>query len=130
MTYTPCTVFSAAVDRTSISHILTYHDKNQVKYEHIVRSGYDRLYVRPAPEFETSGAQLLFELERLLRALPGVIVAGVPTVARAVVSREKDTNQVIIEGTNLQVGFLRAFVSAIWFEIKGLVRPLLCAESA
>jgi hypothetical protein len=69
-----------------------------------VRAGVDRLYVRPAPEFLADGAALLFELERLLRALPEVIVAGIPTVARAIVAREKDRNQVLIEGTNLQVG--------------------------
>jgi len=65
--------------------------------------GGDRLWVRPAPDLEHSGSALLFELERLLRVLPGVIVAGVPTVARAIVVREKDRNQVLIEGTNLQV---------------------------
>jgi hypothetical protein len=76
----------------------------QVKYEHIVRAGRDRLYVRPAPELMDDGAALLFELERLLRALPGVIVAGIPTVARAIVTREKERNQIVIEGTNLQAG--------------------------
>ncbi|GBF92585.1 DNA-directed RNA polymerase III subunit [Raphidocelis subcapitata] len=73
----------------------------RVKWENIVR-GHGRIYVRPALEFSCNGAALLFELERLLRALPEVIVAGIPTVARAIVAREKDRNQVLIEGTNLQ----------------------------
>ncbi len=63
--------------------------------------------MKPAPDLENSGTGLLFELERLLRALPGVIVAGVPTVARAIVVRDKDRNQVLIEGVNLQVGGAR-----------------------
>lgn len=57
--------------------------------------------MRPSPD-ALAGPALLFELERLLRALPAVAVAGVPSVARAVVSVDGASRSVVIEGTNLQ----------------------------
>lgn len=90
------------VDAYTVASSIASMPRIKVKNEHIVVSRDDRLYVRPAPDFECNGGALLFELERLLRALPSVIVAGVPTVSRAIVVREKDRNQVLIEGTNLQ----------------------------
>ncbi|KIY91455.1 DNA-directed RNA polymerase III subunit C1, partial [Monoraphidium neglectum] len=90
------------VDAFTVAHSIANTPRIKVKPEHIVRTRPDRLWVRTAPDFEATGVGLLFELERLLRVLPGVIVAGIPTVARAIVVREKERNQVLIEGTNLQ----------------------------
>ncbi|CAG8562176.1 2317_t:CDS:10 [Ambispora gerdemannii] len=45
---------------------------------------------------------LYFKLQVLRRALPKVIVKGIPTVTRAVISEEKGTRELLVEGYGLQ----------------------------
>lgn len=56
-----------------------------------------QLLVFPPDDSKTS---LIFALEQLLGVLPRVIVSGIPTVPRAVISKEKDK----VGGGSVRVG--------------------------
>jgi hypothetical protein len=66
----------------------------------------DRLVVSAEPVAKVPGrGGATFRLQQLLGALPKAVVAGVPTVSRAVMNRAKGgALQLFAEGTNLKVG--------------------------
>ena len=68
----------------------------------------DRLVVSAEPVAKVPGrGGATFRLQQLLGALPSAVVAGVPTVSRAVMNRAKGgALQLFAEGTNLKVGLL------------------------
>ncbi|KFM26649.1 DNA-directed RNA polymerase III subunit rpc1 [Auxenochlorella protothecoides] len=74
--------------------------KLKLKAEHILTLGEDQLEVRPP--LEPARVPVLFQLQTLENALPGVIVRGIPTVERAVINKKQGGGfNLLVEGTNL-----------------------------
>lgn len=56
------------------------------------------------PPLEPARVPVLFQLQTLENALPGVIVRGIPTVERAVINKKQGGGfNLLVEGTNLAV---------------------------
>ncbi|GFH33465.1 DNA-directed RNA polymerase subunit, partial [Haematococcus lacustris] len=81
------------------------HPRIKLKEQHVRPVAVDKLLVY-APD--DSRQALLFSMEALLLALPKVIVTGIPSVERAVISKEKakggkaEHYMLLVEGTDLR----------------------------
>ncbi|CAK0785283.1 hypothetical protein CVIRNUC_008489 [Coccomyxa viridis] len=82
-----------------------FHKDYKLKPQHISVPRDDRLDVQLSPSDKegSAGVGLGFGLQYLLNALPSVIVAGIPTVERAVINKKEDdtTYEVLVEGRDL-----------------------------
>ena len=96
------------LDAASVRLALLEAPKLKLRAEHVAALGEDVVEVRPPGEARAGGgAGALFALQQLERALPEVIVCGIPTVERAVISRApakegaRERFSLIVEGTDL-----------------------------
>ncbi|KAK2077195.1 hypothetical protein QBZ16_004829 [Prototheca wickerhamii] len=96
------------LDAASVRLALLEAPKLKLRAEHVAALGEDVVEVRPPGGARAGGgAGALFALQQLERALPEVIVCGIPTVERAVISKApaKDGGaerfSLIVEGTDL-----------------------------
>ncbi|KAG2499255.1 hypothetical protein HYH03_002834 [Edaphochlamys debaryana] len=88
------------VDGHTVKHSILAAPKLKLKETHVRAVAQDKVLVYP-PDASRQG--LLFCLEGLLGKLPKVIVMGIPTVERAVITKEKgDKYALLVEGTNVQ----------------------------
>ena len=108
-----------AIDSSTVAAAIMAHKPLKLKDVHVSVQGPELLLVRPPTEgYKLKGAQfkaaadamdtraaVYFALQRLKRDLPRVIIAGIPTVVRAVISRgevEGDPDyKLAVEGTGL-----------------------------
>ncbi|KAF5838071.1 hypothetical protein DUNSADRAFT_3440 [Dunaliella salina] len=92
------------IDALTVKWSILNHPRIKLKEHHLRPISTDKLLVYP-PETATRES-LLFQLEVLLATLPQVIVQGIATVERAVITRDKekqgDKYMLLVEGTNLQ----------------------------
>ncbi|KAF8067125.1 DNA-directed RNA polymerase III subunit RPC1 [Scenedesmus sp. PABB004] len=89
------------VDAASVKQAVLDAPKLKLRPDALRVLGRDTLLVVPPDGGASQG--LLFALEQLMAALPKVIVQGIPSVERAVISRNKDeTYTLLVEGTGLQ----------------------------
>lgn len=87
------------VDGLTVKRSIVQAPKIKLKEQHVRAVAADHVTVSVPENSKTS---LMFHLESLLLALPKVIVMGIPAVERAVINREKERYQLLVEGTNLQ----------------------------
>eukprot|EP00197_Chlamydomonas_leiostraca_P012021 CAMPEP_0202861128 /NCGR_PEP_ID=MMETSP1391-20130828/2625_1 /ASSEMBLY_ACC=CAM_ASM_000867 /TAXON_ID=1034604 /ORGANISM="Chlamydomonas leiostraca, Strain SAG 11-49" /LENGTH=1424 /DNA_ID=CAMNT_0049540457 /DNA_START=102 /DNA_END=4376 /DNA_ORIENTATION=+ len=93
------------MDATTVKLAILAHPRIKLKEQHVRAVAVDKVLVMP-PDDSKQG--LLFNLQQLLGVLPKVIVVGIPTVARAVISKDKDKatgrekHMLLVEGTDLQ----------------------------
>ncbi|GLC35764.1 hypothetical protein PLESTM_000363300 [Pleodorina starrii] len=88
------------IDGHTVKHSILAHPKLKLKEQHVRAVAQDKVLVYP-PDASRQG--LLFCLEGLLGKLPKVIVMGIPTVERAVITKDKgDKYSLLVEGTNVQ----------------------------
>eukprot|EP00300_Choanocystis_sp_HF-7_P018645 c20097_g2_i2.p1 GENE.c20097_g2_i2~~c20097_g2_i2.p1 ORF type:complete len:1413 (-),score=323.94 c20097_g2_i2:41-4279(-) len=75
--------------------------KIKIKPENIFTNGVDKIMVRP---HDRSREKMIYEVHALKTALPEVIVAGIPTVERAVIhhqTKNQSKLELLVEGTGL-----------------------------
>ncbi|GIL99158.1 hypothetical protein Vretimale_4372 [Volvox reticuliferus] len=88
------------IDGHTVKHSILGTPKLKLKEVHVRPVAQDKVLVYP-PDSSRQG--LLFCLEQLLAKLPKVIVMGIPTVERAVITKDKgDKYSLLVEGTNVQ----------------------------
>ncbi|PNW84960.1 hypothetical protein CHLRE_03g165750v5 [Chlamydomonas reinhardtii] len=88
------------IDGHTVKYSILAHPKLKLKEQHVRAVAQDKVLVYP-PDASRQG--LLFCLEGLLAKLSKVIVMGIPTVERAVITKEKgDKYALLVEGTNVQ----------------------------
>ncbi|KAJ9527506.1 hypothetical protein QJQ45_025764, partial [Haematococcus lacustris] len=93
------------IDANVVKDAILAHPRIKLKEQHVRPVAVDKLLVY-APD--DSRQALLFSMEALLLALPKVIVTGIPSVERAVISKEKakggkaEHYMLLVEGTDLR----------------------------
>eukprot|EP00301_Raphidiophrys_heterophryoidea_P004750 c12041_g1_i1.p1 GENE.c12041_g1_i1~~c12041_g1_i1.p1 ORF type:complete len:1414 (+),score=363.96 c12041_g1_i1:42-4244(+) len=87
------------VDTESVKRAI-HRSKLKLKPENVLTNGVDKIKVIPVIK---TREKLLFELHALRSALPTVVVAGIPSVDRAVIHKKKDnvSYELLVEGSNL-----------------------------
>jgi len=87
------------VDIFSISESIANAPKLKINESNIRIVYPDRIHVHVLAKDETS---TFFDLQNLRRVLPHVIIKGIPTVNRAVISEEKGNLHLLVEGYGLR----------------------------
>lgn len=86
------------INAYSVKQSILQHPKIKLKEEHVVIMGFNELKVHSP---ESDRYKLQFQLHSLKAMLPKVILKGIPTVERVVISVDKGEYKLLVEGTNL-----------------------------
>ncbi|XP_078179923.1 nuclear RNA polymerase C1 [Carex rostrata] len=86
------------ISADAVQQSILKHPKIKLKAEHVRVIRNDKLKIY-APEVDRS--KLQYELHTIKCMLPKVIVKGIPTAERVVISEEKGVYKLLVEGTNL-----------------------------
>ncbi|XP_006653556.2 DNA-directed RNA polymerase III subunit 1 [Oryza brachyantha] len=86
------------ISADSVQLSILNHPRIKLKSEHVRVIDKAKLRVYPTA---IDKSKLLYELHNLKSMLPKVIVKGIPTVERAVISQTGDKYSLLVEGTNL-----------------------------
>eukprot|EP00798_Chlamydomonas_sp_ICE-L_P002152 gene2152-18202_t len=89
------------LDGHVVKQAILNHPRIKLKEEHVRAVAEDKVIVYPP---DIGRQQMLFTMEALIAVLPKVIVVGIPTAIRAVMSKDAKTSKhaLLVEGTNFQ----------------------------
>jgi len=87
------------INAASVMRSILNTNRTKIKAEHVSTRGDWKLRVLP---FDQSREQMYFSLQTVKNSLPGVLVRGISTVSRAVISKSKDGRfELLVEGYDL-----------------------------
>jgi DNA-directed RNA polymerase III subunit RPC1 len=87
------------VSLESLKNSILAWPKLKLKEKDVTVDGGERLRIESG---ETSREKTYFSLQELKTKLPYVIVHGIPSIERAVITRDKDNYKLLVEGTGLR----------------------------